>query len=276
MAALDYSDRFTTTLANSYTSGGVSLVLSSTSGLGISGACNFYLIVEAEGGNSEEVFAVSDVSGSTLTVVGAQANTTASNHGAGAVVIASVMTKDAYTQLKTDASYFTLIQTITTAGSQTNVDFTSIPGSYTHLRIMFQARAQASNQNQGMRIKMNNDGTGANYSTGLNFAVITSGSVPASSGGGDSNGLFAANVTGASATASFPSIGEIFIPAYAIATFFKRFFCTSGYDQSGQDDALLFSNGTWKSTSAITRVTLTLNSSDTFVNGSTFSLYGMK
>jgi hypothetical protein len=106
--SLSFSDRFTTTLASGYTSGGGSLSLSSVSGLGISGACTFWLIVQAEGGNTEEVFKCTNVSGTTLTVVGAQSNTSASNHGAGAVVLASIMTKDAYTQLKSDSSSITV------------------------------------------------------------------------------------------------------------------------------------------------------------------------
>lgn len=89
------------TLASGYTSGGTSLSVSSATGLP-SGACDFYLIVEAfagtspDGSNTEEVFHVTNVSGTTLTVAGAQAGTSASNHGSGANVLASIWTAAAF------------------------------------------------------------------------------------------------------------------------------------------------------------------------------------
>lgn len=98
---MDFVDRFTTTLASGYTSGGGSLALVSAAGLP-SGACEFFLIVKAEGANTEEVFYVSDVTGSTLTVEGAQATTSASDHDSGAVVIASIMTAEAFARLAGD------------------------------------------------------------------------------------------------------------------------------------------------------------------------------
>jgi hypothetical protein len=101
--ALAFVDRYSNTLASGYTSGGTSISVTSATGLP-SGSTDFYVIVQADGGNTEEVFKVTNVSGTTLTVVGAQAGTSASNHGAGAVIIASVMCKDAYTQFATDVS----------------------------------------------------------------------------------------------------------------------------------------------------------------------------
>ncbi len=103
MSALDLIDRYSSTVSSTYTSGGGTLVVTSGTGLP-SGASNYYLTVSAEGGNTEEVFHVTSRSSGTLTVTGAQAGTSASNHAIGAVVQASNMTKDAYTQLKLDAA----------------------------------------------------------------------------------------------------------------------------------------------------------------------------
>jgi hypothetical protein len=107
MSALSLLDRFTTTLASSYTSGGVSLIITSATSGGVtlpSGACDYYLTVEAEGANTEEVFHVTNRAGTTLTVAGAQANTSASNHASAAVIQASTMGSLAYAQLKVDAA----------------------------------------------------------------------------------------------------------------------------------------------------------------------------
>ncbi len=103
MSALDLIDRYSSTVSSTYTSGAGTLVVTSGTGLP-SGASNYYLTVSAEGGNTEEVFHVTSRSSGTLTVTGAQAGTSASNHAIGAVVQASNMTKDAYTQLKLDAA----------------------------------------------------------------------------------------------------------------------------------------------------------------------------
>ena len=89
--ALNLFDRYTTTLASSYTAGGGSLSVGSAAGLPSDGTVDFYLIVQAEGSNTEEVFHVTSKTGTTLTVTGAQANTGASNHSSGATVIGPIM-----------------------------------------------------------------------------------------------------------------------------------------------------------------------------------------
>jgi hypothetical protein len=99
--SLSFVDRYSSTLASSYSTGGTSLSVTSASGLP-SGACNFYVIVKAETTNTEEVFQVTNVSGTTLTVANAQAGTTNSNHSSGATIIGSIMTSAAFTQLKAD------------------------------------------------------------------------------------------------------------------------------------------------------------------------------
>lgn len=98
MSVVDIVDRFSSTLASGYTAGGTSLSLSSATGLP-SGSCNFYIIVRAEGSNTEEVFHVTNISGTTATVAGAQSGTSASNHASGAAIIGSIWTKAAFQSL---------------------------------------------------------------------------------------------------------------------------------------------------------------------------------
>lgn len=98
---MDLIDNFISTLTVAYTAGGTSLTVNTTVSLP-SGACDFFVIVQAEGGNTTEVFRVSNVNTGTkvLTVVGAQANTGASNHSIGAAIIASILTvKSVYPSL---------------------------------------------------------------------------------------------------------------------------------------------------------------------------------
>jgi Protein of unknown function (DUF2961) len=100
---LNFVDRYSSSLSSPFTAGGTSLVVSSTTGLP-SGNCCFYVIVRADGVNTEEVFLVSYVNTgtNTLTVTGAQANTVASNHGSGANVIGGIITSGASTRMVGD------------------------------------------------------------------------------------------------------------------------------------------------------------------------------
>ncbi len=125
--SLNFIDRYQGTLASGYTSGGGTLTITSaTSTVGSavlpSGACDFYLNVRAEGSNTTEIFLVTNRSGTTLTVTGAQASTSASNHASGAVITASIMTAAAYAQLKLDALTIGNAVTSATSGSVLGVN----------------------------------------------------------------------------------------------------------------------------------------------------------
>jgi len=86
------TDRYQSTLASGYTSGGTSLSVTSAGTLETSG--DYYMVIEAEGANTEEVFKCTSRSGTTLTVVGAQAGTSASNHASSAIIKGVFFTKD--------------------------------------------------------------------------------------------------------------------------------------------------------------------------------------
>jgi hypothetical protein len=96
--AYNFIDRYSSLLSSPYTAGGTTLNVLSAANLP-TGACTFYVVVQAESTNTEEVFKVTNVSGTALTVVGAQANTAAQNHSSGAVIIGSVMTAAMFANL---------------------------------------------------------------------------------------------------------------------------------------------------------------------------------
>jgi hypothetical protein len=104
LASTKFFDRYQSTLSSAYTSGGSSLAVA---GLG-SGASalpstgDFYVLVEAEGSNTEEVLKVTAISGSTLTVTGAQAGTAASNHASGAQIRGPIVTAGCLNQFRQD------------------------------------------------------------------------------------------------------------------------------------------------------------------------------
>lgn len=115
---LKTADRATTTLASSYTSGATTLAL--TSGSLFPSTGYFYVLVEAEGGNTEELFLCSARSTNTLTVTGAQGNTSASNHASGAVVRATIWTAGSVDLLKYECCSLLSENKVALGGSSKN------------------------------------------------------------------------------------------------------------------------------------------------------------
>lgn len=163
------------------------------------------------------------------------------------------------------------IATVTTSGSQASVDFTSIPATFKDLVVIYQCRSNLSGYWEQGYTKFNNDGTSGNYSA---TEWVQGSSTTASSGtcAATASGLCSLAVTGANSTANVPSAGQLFIQNYLGTTFFKTIVLNWSYLNNttmitGQD------YGWWKSTAAITRVTITTPTS--FLNGSVFTLYGV-
>jgi hypothetical protein len=161
---------------------------------------------------------------------------------------------------------------ITTAASQATVDFTSISGSYTDLIVTYQARSNAAASWENLSVKVNNDGTSGNYTSAQYFYTIGA-STGAGTAAASASGLFLIEVTGANVTANYPGTGIIHFINYTGTTFYKHTLTRGSYQQpSGATEVTYHSSGTWKSTSAITRLTFSVPTS--FLNGSVFTLYG--
>jgi len=97
---LKFIDRYESTVNSGYTSGGGSLVVATAPT--DSSVFPYWIVVEAEGGNTEECFKVTTRSGTTLTVTGAQFGTAASNHASSAVVKGSIIGEASYEQMYAD------------------------------------------------------------------------------------------------------------------------------------------------------------------------------
>lgn len=158
-----------------------------------------------------------------------------------------------------------------TLGSDTaSFDITSISGSYNHLTLVLYLRDTTGGQNVTTPIVRFNNDSGANYDwarfgqfAGSAFASISAGQtsmsgplIPAAS---DTTGAFGA--------------GDMLVPNYAATVAHKQ--CLMNGSALG--DATNYALGTWcgwwKSTAAITRVTITAQTS--FKTGSRVTLYGL-
>lgn len=162
-----------------------------------------------------------------------------------------------------------MIQQIITAASQATVDFTSIPTGYQDLEIRWQARSTNAVSTEDFRLRFNNDTTAADYNTSSYMVQGGTGTDAATAVGTRFSLL-----PGTSVTASYASHGTISIPNYLGTTYFKEYTNVGNFGQAtAAIDTALQMVGTWKSTAAITRITLAVATAG-IVNGSVFTLYG--
>jgi hypothetical protein len=161
---------------------------------------------------------------------------------------------------------FELIASYTVSTAQMDVEFTSIPSTYTDLAVVVSCRlTRATN---GGQLNVNFNGSSANL-TGKN--VWGTGS--ATSSGTDV--ALVALVPGANTTASTFSNFQLYVPNYAGSTnkswssdFASENNATAGYDG--------FVAGLWSQTAAINAIKFLDNGGNTIAEHSTFYLYGVK
>jgi hypothetical protein len=155
-----------------------------------------------------------------------------------------------------------------------SVTFTSIPGTYRHLILEWQARGDTAATNIALQLQFNAD-TGANY----DFANGNINGSGTANGGGSQAGatlIQVCDMAAATAPALTPSHGRIDFQNYAGTTFHKTLTAHSGLKQSAAV-ANLFNETTvawWRSAAAITSIKLVPGAGN-FVAGGSFQLYGL-
>ncbi len=172
------------------------------------------------------------------------------------------------------AGDFESIATVTVgSGGAADVEFTSIPGTYTHLQIRWIARSARSgfaDDNMAMQL---------NGNTGNNYAWHQlNGNGTAASAAADSSiaNLRCGRMTGATAGASTFGVGVIDILDYTNTNKYRTVRTLSGEDNNGDGLITLFS-GLYQSTTAITSIKLfSQTGANNFAQYSHFALYGIK
>lgn len=178
-----------------------------------------------------------------------------------------------------DPSAFFLIASATPTG--TTVSFTSIPQTYKVLQLRIQARTARTGQSlkeDDIYMRFNSDATAGIYNTNYLFGE----------GGGNVNdGSFSAEgayvgiaVANDSASGNF-GCTIINVENYTNTTTFKPYRAFQGVAQPIAPSGSYYGRtgligGMWRSTSAITTVGFYTGSGQSFVTGTTFSLYGIK
>ena len=164
------------------------------------------------------------------------------------------------------ANTYEAIETITLGSDQANVEFTSIPATYTDLVVLVSARlVRATN---GGALNVNFNGSSAN----LSARNMWGNGSTASSG---TDAALVALIPGGNTTASVFSNFQLYVPNYAGSTnkswssdFVSENNATAGYDG--------FVAGLWSQTTAINAIKFIDNGAGDILSGSTFYLYGIK
>lgn len=169
-----------------------------------------------------------------------------------------------------------LIQTVTVgAGGAASIDFTSIPGTYTDLMIVYSLRSNrsASGTTDGALIRFNGSSAAA-YQT---RTLAGNGSSANSLADGPSSTLGIYNYFGATsdlATANTFGNGSIYIPNYAGSTN-KSVSIDSVNENNATATLGGIVAGLWANTSAITSINLRPEAGTLYNQHSSASLYGI-
>jgi len=168
-------------------------------------------------------------------------------------------------------SSFESIQTVTVgAGGAATVSFTSIPATYTHLQIRGISKTDRADDNDNVKMQFNGD-TASNYS---HHVLLGTGSAVVAAGNANASSILTIAGAAANAASVFGG-GFIDILDYKDTNKYKTVRTLGGYE-SNSTGFVALQSGNWRSTSAITSITLAPNIGSNFNQYSQFVLYGVK
>jgi hypothetical protein len=165
-----------------------------------------------------------------------------------------------------NASSYESIQTVTLGSAQSTISFSSIPSTYKHLQIRGIMKTSATSGGS-TSITFNSD-TAGNYSM---HGLSGNGASASAYGFTGETKIYVGY--GTQDTTQFSAL-IIDILEYANTNTYKTVRALSGLDTNGGGIVELLS-GNWRSTSAVTSITLTPQSAN-FTQYSSFALYGVK
>jgi hypothetical protein len=172
-------------------------------------------------------------------------------------------------------SSYESIATATGTGLSTTITFSSIPSTYKHLQLRWNARDvfSAVNTPINFALVINGD-TGTNYAH--HELIGNSTSASAANNIGYNNGFFRNAAVAGTGVANMMGVGIADFIDYASTTKYKTIRAFTGYDTNNTiTDNIELQSNLWTSTSAMTSFTLTSNGT-AFSTDSTFALYGIK
>ncbi len=152
------------------------------------------------------------------------------------------------------------------SGGAASIDFTSIPQTYTDLKIVVSCRTNRADVKDYIAVRPNGSTTNDSSRT-------ISGDGTSASGDTEST-VILVTTTGGTATASVFGNAEINIPNYTSANF-KSISMDGVAENNATESRLQFSAGLWSDTAAITSISLVPFIGTSFSQHSTATLYGI-
>jgi hypothetical protein len=162
------------------------------------------------------------------------------------------------------------IATFTLGTTASSVTFSSIPSTFKHLQLRILMRDNRAVTENSTQITFNGD-TASNYS----YHYLAGSGSAASAGAAANLGFIYTFQTSANAAANIFNAGVLDILDYSNVNKYKTTRELQGNDRNGAG-SLNFISGSWRSTSAINSITLTPASGASYVQNSSFALYGIK
>jgi hypothetical protein len=163
---------------------------------------------------------------------------------------------------------YTLISSVTVgSGGAANIDFTSIPATYTDLALhLFIRDTRATVVDSEAYIKFNNNTSNYSYRNIYGSGI--------SAGSSNSASYPPINITSAGATTNTFASGFVYIPNYAGNTNKSLSIDSAAESNVASGVYMYLTAGLWSNTSAINQITLTPYTGN-FVQYSTAYLYGI-
>lgn len=159
------------------------------------------------------------------------------------------------------------------SGGSSTITFSSIPSTYKHLQVRLITRNNRGSTLDGLYMRLNSD-SGNNYSD--HFIRGDGGSTtPATNATTSTNLMLMGTVPASNGTANIFAGAVIDVLEYANTNINKTVRSFLGYDASGTGYIGLYS-GNWRSTSAITSITIGSTNGSGLLQYSQFALYGIK
>lgn len=152
------------------------------------------------------------------------------------------------------------------SGGAANIDFTSIPGTYTDLVLFHSIRTSRSAYHESIKLSFN-----GSTSSQTNRRVYGDGSTV---GATSDTLMYGGQASAATSTSNTFGNSIIYIPEYTSSN--NKSSIEDGVSENNATNALADINSNlWSNTSAITQITLTPENSGTIQQYSTATLYGI-
>jgi hypothetical protein len=166
------------------------------------------------------------------------------------------------------------IATVTVgSGGAANVEFTSIPATYTHLQIRMIAKNSSTSSGYDFVNMQFNSDTGSNYNS--HYLEGTGSGSPISGGVANSVSIYAGDCARSNASyANMFAASIIDILDYANTNKYTTVRTLAGLDYNGSG-GVDFQSGAWRNTNAVTSIKFSVSGVD-IAQYSHFALYGIK